>query len=171
MPTEETYDRLFSRTLRSAVHLETRDAYPADDRAFLAWQRDGSIVLDDPGFERWAALIRATVLRGVDVRRARVVSEPVTPYIRFEYEATAPLNIAAGERVRLLPRRQATDIALPGNDFWLFDDHTLLVDHFSGDGRWIYTEIVADPAVIKVCAESFDLVWSRAVDHADYEPR
>lgn len=30
-------------------------------------------------------------------------------------------NVKAGEEVRWLPRRQASDLALPGNDFWLFD--------------------------------------------------
>jgi len=170
LATRETFDRLFGQTQRSAVHLEMRDTYPADERAFLAWQVDGGIVLDDPDLEYWAGLIHTTVARGVEVRRARIVSEPVTRYIRFEYEATAPLNVAVGEQVRWLPRRQTTDIALPGNDFWLFDDHTLLVDHFSGDGDWTDTEIVSDPAAIKLCAEAFEAVWLRAIDNADYKP-
>jgi Family of unknown function (DUF6879) len=39
-------------------------------------------------------------------------------------EGTAGLNIAAGEEVRWLPRRRASDLRLPGNDFWLLDELT-----------------------------------------------
>jgi hypothetical protein len=55
------------------------------------------------------------VARGVTVRRARVVSEPVGDYIRYEHACTAQ-NIAAGEDVRWLPRRLASDLLIPGND-------------------------------------------------------
>ena len=51
----------------------------------------------------WLDLIREVTGRGVPVRRARVVSEPVTDYIRFEH-ATTDSNVAAGEQVRWLPR-------------------------------------------------------------------
>ncbi|WP_438948653.1 DUF6879 family protein [Streptomyces atratus] len=54
--------------------------------------------------------------RGVRVLRARVVSEPVTEYIRFEHAIT-DANLRAGEEVRWLPRRRASTLALPGNDF------------------------------------------------------
>ena len=51
----------------------------------------------------------------------RVVCEPVTDYIRYEYAITT-LYLRAGEAVRWLPRRHASDIPLPGNDFRLPDD-------------------------------------------------
>jgi hypothetical protein len=66
--------------------------------------------------ERTDQLIADTVARGVIVRRARVVSEPVSEYIRWEHYVTHA-NVTAGEDVRWLPRRRATDIPLPGNDF------------------------------------------------------
>jgi hypothetical protein len=31
------------------------------------------------------------------------------------------MNAAAGEDVRWLPRRRASDLALPGTDFWVLD--------------------------------------------------
>ncbi|MFI1705954.1 DUF6879 family protein [Streptomyces griseoruber] len=45
------------------------------------------------------AVVSEVAGRGVTVRRARIVSEPVSQYIRFEYEVTDGLNIAA-ESVR-----------------------------------------------------------------------
>jgi hypothetical protein len=103
-------------------------------------------------------------------RRARIVSEPVTPYIRFEYDVTRSMNIAAGEQVRWLPRRRASDLALPGNDFWVFDDRLVRFGHFAGDGTVTGHEMSGDPAVVKLCAAAFEAVWERAVDHEDYRP-
>lgn len=89
--------------------------------------------------------------------------------MRFEYEATPAANLAAGERVRWLCRRNASNLALPGNDFWLIDDRVLF-NLFSGDGRWIDVELAADPDVVEFCASAFDAVWERGRDHNDYQP-
>jgi hypothetical protein len=105
----------------------------------------------------------------VKVRRARIVSEPVSKYIRFEYEVTNGLNIAAGEEVRWLPRRKATGVALPGNDFWLFDSSLLLVNHFDGEGEWLEPSLSTAPQDIKLCASAFETVWELGIPHADYQ--
>lgn len=96
------------------------------------------------------------------------MSEPVSDFIRFEHEATAGLNVAAGEEVRWLPRRRASDLCLPGNDFWLFDGHLVRFHHFSGDGDIVEDEMVSDPAVARRCSEAFEAVWERAIPHAEY---
>jgi hypothetical protein len=112
-------------------------------------------------------LIRRTVARGVVVRRARIVSEPVSAYIRYEHAGTV-VNVAAGELVRWLPRRRASDIALPGNDFWLFDGRVVKWNHFTGDGSSGGGEVTDDPASARLCADAFEAVWSRAVPHDAY---
>lgn len=76
----------------------------------------------------------------VSVRRARVVSEPVTQYIRWEHYVTHS-NVAAGEQVRWLSRRDAIGVLLPANDFWIFDGRLMRVHHFSGDGDWTDKEL------------------------------
>jgi hypothetical protein len=155
----------------SAVHLEMRDGYMLDDPVFDAWREDHSkVAVDDEGGRKWRALVREVTARGVGVRRARIVSEPLSDYVRFEYEITSGHNASAGEDVRWLPRRQATGLALPGNDFWLFDGATLVVNHFSGNGDWTAMEHVTDSAVVKHCSAAFDAVWERAIPHADYQP-
>ena len=102
-----TYELLRS-TERSAVHLEMRDGYTPDDPDWLDWQAGNRF---DPAereeWRGWFDLVAATVARGVIVRRARIVSEPVSAYIRFEYDVTAGHNLAAGEQVRWLARRRA----------------------------------------------------------------
>ncbi|GAA4677425.1 hypothetical protein GCM10023324_33930 [Streptomyces youssoufiensis] len=167
------FEKLFRACRRSAVHLEMRDAYMPSDPMFIAWQKDRSIDhAADPEWQPWLDFVSEVVGRGVEVRRARIVSEPVSEYIRFEHAVT-DMNVRAGEQVRWLARRRATDLALPGNDFWLFDEETLLVNHFDGDGEWQSeggTEVVTDPAVIKLCATAFGAVWDRATPHEDYRP-
>ncbi|MFJ4875564.1 DUF6879 family protein [Streptomyces sp. NPDC088745] len=163
-----SFAELLGRCERSAVHLEMRDSYASTDR-FEAWKRGERIDWDDRAswWHPYDQLITDTVARGVSIRRARIVSEPVTEYIRWEHYVTHA-NVAAGEDVRWLPRRRATDIALPGNDFWLFDGELLRVHHFSGDGAVVEDEITDDPATVKLCASAFEAVWDRAVPHHLY---
>jgi hypothetical protein len=93
----------------------------------------------------------------------------VTDYIRFEHAITAGVNIAAGEKVRWLPRRRASDLCLPGNDFWLLDDRLVRFGYFAGDGEFLDHELTSDPAVVRQCATAFEAVWERAIDHARYQ--
>jgi hypothetical protein len=166
--TVPTFEELFRDCGESAVHLEMRDSYMKSDPSYGDWATGVAI---DPA-KRWAdwlTLVKEATGRGVKVRRARIVSEPVSKYIRFEHEVTYGLNIAAGEEVRWLPRRKATGIALPGNDFWLFDSSLLLVNHFDGEGEWLDPELSTDPHEIKLCASAFEGVWDLGIPHADYQ--
>jgi len=163
------FDRLLRSVTRSAVHLEMRDDYGASSRAFVAWREHRSYDRSGPD-AAWHALIGGVIQRGATVRRARIISEPVSDYIRFEYEVTPAANIAAGEQVRWLPRQQASDLTLPGNDFWLFDATSVLFNYFGGDGATAGTELRDEPAVAKLCASAFEAVWDRAVPHQDYRP-
>ena len=160
------FSELIAETRTSAVHLEMRDAYTPSDPQFLGWKA-GQPAPADPA---WLDLVSAHVARGVRFRRARVVSEPLSDFIRFEYASTAGINIAAGEEVRWLPRRLASDLCLPGNDYWLFDDRLVRFHHFSGDGEIVEDELVSDVAVAEMCAGAFEAVWERAMPHADYRP-
>ncbi|MGW8572321.1 DUF6879 family protein [Streptomyces niveus] len=170
---EPGFDELLAAAEHSAVHLEMRDSYGVGDEAedFENWKRTGQRDID-PASEYWTPwvdLIRSTVARGVVVRRARVVSEPVTDYIRYEHAGTV-VNVQAGEQVHRLPRRQASDIALPGNDFWVFDGETVLFNHFSGDGNWCEPgwEVRTEPAVARLASAAFEAVWERGVPHEKY---
>jgi hypothetical protein len=154
-----------------AVHLEMRDAYTPTDPWFQAW-----LAGDREEFERrlaprpWLDLIREATGRGVQVRRARVVSEPVTDYIRFEH-ATTEASVTAGEDVRWLPRHLATGLMLPANDYWVFDGQRVRFNYFSGPGEVLDHRMSDDPAIVKQCAAAFEAVWDRAIAHQDYRLR
>ncbi|MFE1024956.1 DUF6879 family protein [Streptomyces sp. NPDC058818] len=153
---------------RSAIHLELRDSYAPTPR-FEAWQRGERINWRDRAswWHPYDQLITDTVDRGVSIRRARVVSEPVSDYIRWEHYVTYA-NVTAGEQVRWLPRRRTTDLSLPGNDYWVFDDRLARVHHFDGSGAVVQDEITKDATLIKHLTEAFESVWERAVPHESY---
>jgi hypothetical protein len=168
---ELSIEDLLRSSERSAVHLEMRDGYMRSDPMFIDWQAGHR---HDPSdrlswWRPWLQLIAEVTGQGVEVRRARIVSEPVSEYVRFEYDITFT-NVAAGEQVRWLPRRLATDLILPGNDFWLFDERLVLVNHFTGEGESAGQETTSDPDVVKLCASAFEAVWERAIPHEDYSP-
>jgi len=89
---------------------DARRVHP-DDQRFLDWQ--AGKLLPEQANPEWSAIVRAHTARGVRFRRARVVSEPLAPFIlRFEYEVTAAVSIAPGSSP-WLPRRQGLDLCLP----------------------------------------------------------
>lgn len=169
MTESPTFEELFRTCRRTAVHLEMRDAYMKADPAFTDWQAGVDLVPAERWTD-WHAIVTDATARGVEVRRARIVSVPVSEYIRFEYAVTDGLNIAAGEDVRWLSRRRATEISLPGNDFWLFDSRLVVVNHFDGEGENMDMEVTEDPEVAKLCEAAFEAVWQRATPHAEFRP-
>lgn len=160
-----------ARAKRSAVHLEMRDSYMLDDPAFIEWQNGKRLELDDRAswWGSWHDHVRQATARGVSVRRARIVSEPVHDYIRYEHDLT-PTNIEAGEQVRWLPRHHAADLLLPVMDFWVFDDEIVLFHHFTGEGQLAEDgrEYVHDRVRAKACADAFESAWQSSVPHHAY---
>jgi hypothetical protein len=170
--TAEQWENLLTSCGQSAAHLEMRDSYSAEDekdrlRRFLATGRRDHAA-DYPERREWLELMRRVTGKGVRVRRARIVSEPVSDYIRFEWHGAGP-TVDAGEELRWLPRRLASGIALPGNDFWLLDERRAVFNHFSGDGVPLGQEVTDDPAVAELCRSAFEAVWKAAVPHHEYQ--
>jgi hypothetical protein len=161
------FSELIAATTRTAAHLEMRDAYTPDDPAFLAWKAGRPV--SEPAGAAWYDLVREHTARGVAFRRARVVCEPLAGYTRFEYESTS-FNVAAGERVRWLPRHAAPGLLVPLCDYWVFDDKLVRFGFFAGDGTFFGHEMADDPEVVRACAEAFEQVWERAIPHDEYRP-
>jgi hypothetical protein len=171
--TGEYRDSLIEGFQREALHLEMRDIYAAADHSrFRRWTAGESF---DPGEEAewwrpWREMMRCHQGAGRTLRRLRVVSEPVTDYIRFEYLDAAEL-VKAGEDVRWLPRQRASALLLPGNDLWCFDSETVVFTHFSGDGEVQGYGLTADRALVAQCVAAFEEAWSAAVPHSEYSPQ
>ncbi|MFM9632810.1 MULTISPECIES: DUF6879 family protein [Streptomyces] len=165
-------NQLFERCHHDAFHLELRDDYsvPGEDGPFQQWLAGKDT--DYSYLAPWLRLVRQSTARGMTVRRVRVVTEPLTPYIQWEHSVTA-VNEQAGEDIRWLPRPLLpADTVFPfdGRDWWLFDDRILAVGHFDQDGRILGSQIIEDPDTVTQCAHLRDRLWTLAAPHTKYLP-
>lgn len=169
-----TFADLLGVATRSAIHLEMRDGYAMDNEhdGLCRWRESGQVDSEpcSPYWQPWTDLVVPARARGVVMRRVRIVSLPASEYIRYEYALTEG-NLAVGEDVRWLERRRASDLLLPGNDLWIFDEDKVLFNHFDGDGGWTDAglELREEPALVKQCVDAVEAVWQRAVPHAEFE--
>src|SRR5712691_6033967 len=109
---EPSFAELLAACTSSAVHLEIHDVHRTSDMAYQAWLAGQADVQESAEqYRAYAEVVRSAVRRNVIVRRARIVSEPVSDYVRWEHWLTGPVNIEAGEQVRWLPRRLASTLA------------------------------------------------------------
>src|SRR5882724_3080644 len=86
--TAELRDGLIAGIRREALHLELRDRYAALDHSrYRLWLAGESLDAEaEAEFWRpWREMMAGFRTSGRVVRRLRVVSEPVTDYIRFEW--------------------------------------------------------------------------------------
>ena len=162
------FSELISTVTSSAVPLEMRDAYTPGDPVFQDWLSGKPV--PEPAYPAWHDLAKAAIARGIVFRRARIVSEPLAPFTRFEYEITPGNHLAAGELVRWLPRSNASDLSLPGNDFWVLDSRIVRFGLFAGDGTFLHHVQSEEPGLVRHCADAFEAVWQRAIDHHAYRP-
>ena len=92
-------------------------------------------------------MVRAATTEGRLFSRVRVVSVPLTDYIRFGMWM-AGYTREAGDDIRYLTRDAAKAATLPSRDYWLFDSRLLVKMHFADDDQFAYAEVIEDPAVI-----------------------
>ncbi len=163
------FERLLTGFEQEAIHLETRDAYgTAIELPYMAkWaagEPDDLHWLND-----WCATLREHVKAGKSVRRARIVSEPLSDYQRWSHSIAHPM-VDAGEDIRWVPRRMVSSIGLPGNDFYLFDDRLVVFLHYAGNGFETGKTTSIDPVDMVLCRSAFETVWELSIPHRDYKP-
>lgn len=171
MPTvsADEFSALTSHFASTAVHLETRDAYGTEvELPYMAKWRAGEH--DDLGWmQDWCRTLRRHVAAGRSVRRARIVSEPLSEYQRWSH-SIAHVMVDAGEDIRWTPRRLVSAIGIPGNDYYLFDDSLVVFLHYAGNGLAVDRTSSTDPDVLALCRSAFEQVWKVSIPHRDYRP-
>ncbi len=167
--TDEEFEVLLVSFGREAVHLEMRDAYgTAVELPHMAQWAAGEP--DDlEWLQGWCAALREHVKAGKSVRRARIVSEPLSDYQRWSYSIAYPM-VEAGEDIRWVPRGLVSSVALPGNDYYLFDDRLAVFLLYSGNGLAQGKFSSADPDVIRLCRSAFEAAWKLSIPHREYAP-
>ncbi|MCP2342952.1 DUF6879 family protein [Actinomadura rupiterrae] len=165
-------ETLIREARHSVVHLEQRDEYTAEPE-YRRWLEAGKRA--DHGamaayMAPWKEFVGEVTAKGVVMRRARIVSEPLSDYIEWEHALTE-FNVEAGEQVRWLSRRDAYDLLTPTADFYVIDSQLVAFNFNAGDGTSLREyEYVSDPVRVGPVVASFEQVWNRAVDHAEYKP-
>jgi hypothetical protein len=165
---EGEFGELLTTFKRDAIHLEQRDAYGTEiELPYMAKWAAGEP--DDLAWlNEWCESLREHVAAGRSVRRARIVSEPLSDYQRWSYSIAQPM-VDAGEDIRWVPRRRVSSLALPGNDYYLFDDRLAVFLIYAGSGLAVDRLASTDPADLKLCRSAFEEVWKLSIPHRDYE--
>ncbi|MBB6381057.1 hypothetical protein BKA01_008334 [Pseudonocardia eucalypti] len=164
----ETLSELLSSFDAEALHLEMRDAYgTAAELPHLAKWLAGEPD-DTEWLKPWFDKVRTGVQAGKVFKRARVISEPVSDYQRWVLNDSHHF-VEAGEDIRWVPRSRVSTVALPGNDFWLFDNQTVVFLIFAGNGLVVDRQKTGDRAAIELCRSAFDAVWELSIPDSEYK--
>lgn len=169
----EEFERKFHTFRSSVFRLETLQVYAGsgEDDAIEAFERGDLSPPPDPEQDAWEAMIRANLAASRTMQRVHVITEPLTPYMRFELAWAYPPNIAAGEDVRVVAADDGWPSTLPHMDFWLFDDSEVLVAQYEANGSWLGVEqiddarLLADARMWQAAAVAASMPW------ADYMQR
>jgi len=143
----DAWESLFDSFEREAFRLETLPVYRVREEAeriehFLATGDTGAA--DDDG---WRTEVQHHRDTGRWIGRVHVVSRPLTDYLRFEF-TSQKFSVQAGEEVRVLDLADTPNPGLPDQDFWMFDESTVVRMDYAEDGTQIGRELLeaADPA-------------------------
>lgn len=168
--TPAEFGALWDDFQHTAFKLEGRDQYdvPSEKESlgrFLAGQPD-----PERATRPWLVKMKAATTAGKRIERVRIVTEPHTDYVRWLL-AGNPLNAAAGEDIRYLPRPRATKHDLPEHDFILFDSARLVLLNFDDADRPLQHELVTDPEIVVRHCQWRDAAWHYAVPYELYAER
>lgn len=75
------------------------------------------------------------------MQRLKVVRRPFTDYTRFLFEWVIAGNVEAGEDYRILDLT-GRENTLPTQDFWIFDERTVVLLNFTAEGVLQDREVV-----------------------------
>jgi hypothetical protein len=156
------FEKLFDEFTASAWRLEIQGVYDEPEereplRRFLAGEPDDLAWMAD-----WFEWIREITLAGKAFGRVRVVTDPLTSYQRFELGRLTPPALAAGEDIRVLTAGRASELQLPTEDFWLFDDVRVAVMHFGSDGV-AGVDLLEDPKAVQPYRDARQRAWDAAI--------
>ncbi len=128
---------------QEAWRLETLPQYlvPQEAEEFAAFKAGARF--PGPYEDSWIEMVRTR-----KVGRVHIVRQPLSDYLRFEFDRYYQHQAPAGEDIRILDVTDRPN-PLPDNvgDFWMFDRTTIVLMHYQPDGKQISRELYeGDPA-------------------------
>ncbi|WP_405645202.1 DUF6879 family protein [Streptomyces uncialis] len=135
------WDDCFDSMERSAWRLETLPVYTMPQEAerlerFLSGESS-----PDGCTSAWMDEVRRWVGEGKSVGRVHLVTRPLSDYLRFEFEYYYRHHVQVGEDIRILDLTDRENPGLPDQDFWMFDDATVVLMRYRPDGTPVGREL------------------------------
>jgi uncharacterized protein DUF6879 len=121
----------------SAFRLEVQQFYdnPKEREWFERWKQTGEVPSFTPDNDPWCKLVANGVSVGQTIQRVHAVYEPLTPYLRFEFQCQLA-SVEVGEDVRVIVVTTENDPLNFDEDFWLFDNETVVELAYDPEGRF-----------------------------------
>jgi hypothetical protein len=149
----------------SAFRLETLQVYSVPQEAeMIAAFRRGETVKPPDGHP-WLKRVREATITGRQMQRVRIVSYPLSEYVRFEM-SLYPHSVASGEDIRIA--EACPELEACNRDFWLFDDSIAVVLEYDNDGRFLGAEATEHVVTYR---QQRDLALSRSMELSAYTAR
>ncbi|MFC4502151.1 MULTISPECIES: DUF6879 family protein [Streptomyces] len=163
----DAFGKLFENFRHTARRIETRRRYASDeaDKTYTQFVRGERPTwdMDTP----WCHTIRRQVAEGARIERVRIVDHPATVGQRYLL-AYAEKNTALGEKIHNLSREDAKRLALPEEDFWVFDSRLVAQLVFDQADNLFGAELITEPAAVNRYLQAWDAAWHYAVPYEQF---
>jgi hypothetical protein len=148
--------------------METLQSYQVapEDALFSAFM-EGRPLPYSTESSAWLRRITDYTGSGRRMSRVHVVDEPLTDYLRFELEVYR-INQSAGEEVFITPRRTHVALASFNQDWYLFDDETLIFMHYSESGEFLGAAEAPEGTDVGIFRRQRDLALEHAIPLGRY---
>lgn len=160
--TRDQFQELFNERWTTAWRWECQGSYgePKEQepvRKFLAGDRDLS------WFEPWKQRVRDWCADGRRMARVRMLTDPLTVYLRYQLFLTIAA-VEAGEEILFIDEARAAALGAPKDDYWIFDDTRVVTMLFDDDGVSSAT-LITDPEAVRPYLDWRDTVTPIAFPH------
>lgn len=170
IPIGEEWSSMFQSFKQSAYRLETLQAYAeaGESGPFNQYLKG---VLPPPNWtQEWCDMTRSHIDAGRTMRRVHIVDLPLSNYMKFEIECGYVYNDKAGEAVRLLDRKKLSPelLKITQEDFWFFDNSTVMVNDYDKTGALYQARITTDPKAVAYYSNVDRQIWDLSVPFKDF---
>jgi hypothetical protein len=152
---------------RTAFRLETLPEYNVPQEAELleAFKRGEPVNLPDD--HPWLVKVRRHVQAGRVMRRVRLVSSPLSDYLRMEM-SWYPKSVEAGEDIRIADLDDHQELTVCKQDFWMFDESVVVTLRYDAEGRFLDTDT---PEICEPYLKQRDLALAHSMELSAYTAR
>ncbi|MFE4516979.1 DUF6879 family protein [Kitasatospora sp. NPDC056783] len=162
----DDWQRVLHGFARSAFRLETLPAYKvAGEAEEIEEFLNGNRIDPDTYTSGWTDRLKAHTAAGRTVQRVHIVTRPLSDYLRYEFMYYEP-HAKAGEDIRILDLTDRSNPGLPNQDFWTFDDSTVVLMNYESDGTQIDRVLVEGD--VEQYREWQRIAVAESVPFADY---